>query len=120
MGDRALEARGVRDCLRIRTTWQQHGRLVATEAGDDVASGGCHLRQRCELDEYAISGRVTVRVIDALQPVDVGEYERDRLGVMPAFGERFEGGGEDTARCESGQAVDVCLRTEAIDQRELA
>ncbi|MDN5854601.1 MAG: hypothetical protein L0K86_17475 [Actinomycetia bacterium] len=118
--DGAFERGGVREGLGVGAAGQEDGCLIAAEASDDIDARRGHHCEGRDLDQYSVTNRMSVRVVDALEAVDVGEHERDRLMRMALSGERLERGGEDASGCESGQAVDVRLVAEPVDERELA
>ena len=62
---------------------QHHHELVAAEAGDRVDRPPAGAQAGRDLDEQLVAGRVTERVVDRLEPVEVDEQHR-RAQPVPA------------------------------------
>ena len=58
---------------------QQHGELVAAEAGDPVPLAQSGEDPRAELREHAVAGVVAERVVELLEVVEVDDEQRERL-----------------------------------------
>jgi hypothetical protein len=67
---------------------EQHGELVAAEAGHRVARAGDQLEALRDLDEQLVTGRVAERVVDGLEVVEVAEQHRQRTRVPTVQGQR--------------------------------
>ena len=70
--DRLVLAERARDC-----------ELLSSESGDGRASTNIHAAQQLpDLGQYAISVGVAVRVVDVLEPVQIGDQNADKTAVQ--------------------------------------
>ena len=64
--------------LLILRAWAQDDELVAAEARQDVARAQRRFPAARHLDEQLVAGRVSERVVDQLELIDVGDQDGQR------------------------------------------
>ena len=83
-------------CSRVATSpsaprlggGDQHGELVAAQAGEDVAAAQRAAQAGGDLDEQTVALLVTQRVVDLLEAIEVDEQQRGQGAVALRGGQR--------------------------------
>ena len=81
LGQRGLERLGRGGGLRRGGARAEHDReLVAAVPGDQIGRPGRRLQPVRDRDEHLVADQVAVGVVDVLEPVEVDQQQRDRVG----------------------------------------
>ena len=83
----------------------QHGELLPAEARDEPALADDRRDPPAELDQHLVAGLVSVRVVDALEPVDVEQQHAGADRAVRARQTRVERRAEPRAVGEAGQRI---------------
>ena len=73
----------------LRRPQREHDELVAADAGDGVRLSDDRLEAPCDRAEHLVARLVSADVVDALEPVEVDDEERERLLGAPRARERL-------------------------------
>ena len=73
--------------LRAVGALEQHGELVAAEAGGGVARADARRQPLRDLVEHLVAGRVAEAVVDGLEVVEVDEDDRQPVVLAPRAGD---------------------------------
>ena len=83
----------------------QHGELLPAEARDESALADDRRDPAAELDQHLVAGLVSVRVVDALEPVDVEQQHAGADRAVRPRQTRVERRAEPCAVGEAGQRI---------------
>ena len=104
---RAADRLGDIDCSRVAAVRKQNGELLAAEPSDQIAVRQSVSGPLGEVRENAVTGHMSMRVVDALEVVQVEHQQADRRLCASRVGKfRFRVAEERTAREDPGQMVE--------------